>query len=155
MFLRQKHFPAVDALAVLRKEVEFIALQQTAVQQLVGRRTIIGQFHTRFQPERSTVVQTTVVKPIRTVTQRGGLLRTVDMHPVVIRLIVTVINKAQLMLFSNIVIGSRPETMRMRTAAAYLIGCHRVHRAIRQSVHSLFVRRIVSTAMFVRVKKIR
>ena len=74
MFLRQKHFPAVDALAVLRKEVEFIALQQTAVQQLVGRRTIIGQFHTRFQAEGSTVVQTTVVKPIRTVTQRGGLL---------------------------------------------------------------------------------
>ena len=59
------------------------------------------------------------------------------------------------MLFSNIVIGSHPETMRMRTAAAHLIGSHRVHRAIRQSVHSLFVRRIVSTAMFVRVKKIR
>ena len=155
VFLRQKHFPAVDALTVLCKEVKLVVFQQAAVQQLVGRRTVVRELHTGFHAERRGIVQPAVVKPVGTVAQRGGLLRTVDIHPVVRRCIVTVINKAQLMVFSDSIIGSHPETMRMRTAAAYLIGCHRVHRAIRQSVHSIFVRRSVSTAVFVRVKKIR
>ena len=154
VFLCQEHFPAVDALAILRKKAEFVGFEQAAVEQLVGRRTVVSKLHTCFQPERSAVVQAAVVQPAGTVAQSRGLLRTGDLHPVVVGVVVTVVNKAQPVVLRDIVIGSHPETMRVRTAAPHLVGRHRVRRTVRQSVHSLLVRSIVRTAVFVRVKKI-
>ena len=62
VLLGQKEFPSVDALAIFGVEVKFLVLH-AAMQQLVGRGTVVGQFGTGFEAERGTIVQTAVVKP--------------------------------------------------------------------------------------------
>ena len=57
MLLGQKEFPSVDALAIFGVEVKFLILH-AAMQQLVGRGTVVGQFGTGFEAERGTIVQT-------------------------------------------------------------------------------------------------
>ena len=85
-------FPSVDALAIFGVEVKFLILH-AAMQQLVGRGTVVGQFGTGFEAERSTIVQTAVVQPVGAIAMSCGHLRARHARPVVGGGIATVIDE--------------------------------------------------------------
>ena len=153
VLLGQKEFPSVDALAIFGVEVKFLVLH-AAMQQLVGRGTVVGQFGTGFEAKRGTIVQTAVVQPVGAIAMSCGHLRARHALPVVGGGIATVIDETQLMVLGDTIVRPYPEIMGMAAATAHLICCHGVNRAVRQGVHSLFVGSRVAPAMAVRVKKI-
>ena len=144
VLLGQKEFPSVDALAIFGVEVKFLILH-AAMQQLVGRGTVVGQFGTGFEAERGTIVQTAVVQPVGAIAMSCGHLRARHARPVVGGGIATVIDETQLMVLGDVIVRPYPEI---------IICCHGVNRAVCQGVHSLFVGSRVAPAMAVRVKKI-
>ena len=103
MLLGQKEFPSVDALAIFGVEVKFLVLH-AAMQQLVGRGTVVGQFGTGFEAERGTIVQTAVVQPVGAIAMSCGHLRARHALPVVGSGIATVIDETQLMVLGDVIV---------------------------------------------------
>ena len=153
MFLSQKELPTVDALAIFGIEVECLLLH-LAVQQLAGRRAVVGQLRTCLQTEWSAVVQAAVVQPVGAAAEGRGELRACNGHPVVVGGISAVIDQTQPMLFGDVIVRPEPEVMDMAPSTAHLVSGQRIDRTIGQGVPGLFSGCGVAATVRVRVKEI-